>query len=265
MSLRQHALTAIIAGTALCSAAPDTLQPPPARLLWLELSADIGTVLSWDGADFLQRYRTLTQAEDFPTTFPPGVYAAGSLRIPLDTAWQARLSAGVELLQVDHTYQQKVLEEGRRGERVIRTLLQLQSVPVWLGVEWLPFRTQFRTSLHAAAGLVPLKLRWLESITTTLPGDSRLGGTYRDEWLLRYGVRAAVGVALSFDAAARGSLLEGLRVEAAYTFVPLSEPLLEPVAAQISGAPAANERIRLRGSSVTLSLSLVLQLPLLLR
>ncbi len=145
----------------------------------------------------------------------------------------------------------------------MRALLQLNYLPVWLGVEWQPIQTQFRTYLHAAAGIVPLKFLWQETVKSAIPEDTRSGGTYRNGWLVRPGIRLVVGTALSFDAAARGSLLESLRLEAGYAFVPLRDPALEPLRPQLPAAvlPAQHD-FWLSGSMLTLSLALVLQLPM---
>ncbi|MCS6966465.1 MAG: hypothetical protein NZ473_06835 [Candidatus Kapabacteria bacterium] len=234
-------------------------------ILWLELAAEAGLSFSWDGQELLQRYRELTHAGDFPTVFPPGETLAFSVRIPLDSAWSFRLGTGMHRFRLDHTYRQQIEETHRRGERKIRAVLELHPIPTWLGVEWRPFQIQFRTYVHTAVGLVPLKLHWQELISSSLPGDTRSGGMYRNVWLLRPGIRVLLGTALSFDAAARGSLLEGLRIEAAYCFIPLRDALLSPVAVQLSPAPPLPEGpSQLSGSMVTLTLALVLQVPMVL-
>jgi len=233
---------------------------------WLEIGAEVGVLFSWDEQEFLQRYRALTHAQEFPPSFPPGELVALSLRIPLDSLWRLRLSIGTQRLRLDHTYRQTVEEEFRRGERLVRTVLQLSALPIWIGAEWQPIRTQFRSYLHAAAGIVPVRLSWQEDITSSVPEDTRRGGLYRDQWRLRPGVRLLAGTALGFDAAARGSLLQALQLEAAVCFIPLREPFLLPVAAQLAPpfpfSPA--EALAVGNTQLTLTLSLVIQLPLLL-
>ncbi|MCS7177383.1 MAG: hypothetical protein NZ960_07215 [Candidatus Kapabacteria bacterium] len=237
-----------------------------ADTLWIELSADVGIAIAWDGREALQQYRALTQAEGSPVAFPPSELFSLSFRIPIDSLWRLRLTAGSTQLLADHTYRQWLEEEYRRGERVVRALLRLHSLPVWVGPEWQPIRSQFRTYLHAAAGIVVWHFLWQEHITTSIPGDPRHGGLYRNQRLLRPSVRVLAGTALSFDAAARGSLLEGIRVEAAYCFLPLRDALLEPVAAQFPGSTLETGRpLPLSGSTLTLCASIALQIPFVLR
>ncbi|GBD07761.1 hypothetical protein HRbin21_01595 [bacterium HR21] len=247
--------------TGVTTAAPDTL---PTRSLWLEFSAELGMLLSWEGTEFLQSYRELTHATTFPTTFPPGEALTLGLRVPLDSCWKFRLGVGLWQLQLDHTDRQWLQEEQRQGERVVRAVLHLRFIPVWLGAEWHPFSTQFRSYLHAAVGIIPLKFLWQETVRTSVPEDVRSGGIYRKQWLLRPGIRLGAGTALRFDAAARGSLLESLRAEVGYSFIPVRDTALEPLSSQLPSSAPLRRSFWLSGSMLTLSLALVLQLPMLL-
>lgn len=242
-------------------AAPDTVSRRP---LWLELSIELGMLLAWDGTEFLQAYQQLTQATPFPSTFPPGEAITVGLRIPVDSRWKFRLGVSSWQLQLDQTYRQWVQEEHRQGERVVRALLQLHFFPTWLGLEWHPFPGQFRSYLHMALGVVPLRLLWEELIRSSVPEDTRSGGVYRNQWLLRLGLRLAAGTALSFDAAARGALLESLRAEIGYSFIPVRDAALSPLQSQFPSSPLTQDTYWLSGSALTLSLALLLQLPLFL-
>jgi len=238
---------------------PSAAQQPS---LWLLLSAEGGISFPWEGEQFLHFYRLLTDAEGIPSAFLPRTMLAIGLRIPLSPAWQLRLNVGRHQLEMDHTYRQRYSEPHRQGERVIRAVLSLHSFPIWFGMEWHPFQTAFHTYLHGAIGLVPSKLYWAETVYSSVPADTRLGGVYDNRWSLRPGIRLLVGTTLRFDAAVRSSLLESLRIEAAYSFIPLRRDLLHPLLPQLSNAPPdLPTTFILSGSALSLSCAVVLQLP----
>ncbi len=205
----------------------------------------------------------MAQAEDFPNGFAPAPVLGAGLRIRLKGAWYLRLSLESCRLEVDHTYRQSLREAYHHGERIIRARLLAHALPIWLGTEWEPLQLQFATYLHAAMGLVPYHLVWAETIQSSLPADTRTGGLYWDRWLLRPGVRLLVGTLLRFDSAPSGSLLESLRIEAAYSFIPLHADLFAPLLPQLPTAPSTiPTTVTLSQSALSLRCALVLQAPL---
>ena len=147
-----------------------------------------------------------------------------------------------------------------RGFRGIYQDFNLKVLPVFATVEIVPVSSQFRTYAGAGVGVAYSEVFWSETVSSTNPSDSRTGGVYVDEQRFAPAFRLYTGIELGFDPTETASLLHSLFIEARYSHISTSLPLLEQLSSQVQNAPAGwKDRFSIRMGGFALVAGLTLQ------
>lgn len=146
------------------------------------------------------------------------------------------------------------------GFRNIYQDMQVKVLPVFVTLEVVPVQAQFRTYAGIGVGLAYTEVFWQETVTSTLFGDRRTGGLHIDEQRFAPAFRLYTGVELGFDRERGQAGLHSLTIEARYSYIPLSLPLLAGVAAQVDDAPEHwREPMTLTAGGLSLAVGVVVQ------
>lgn len=149
-----------------------------------------------------------------------------------------------------------------RGFRNIYQDMQLKVLPVFVTLEYAPVQAQFRTYAGIGAGLAYTEVYWFESVSSSQQQDKRRGGLRMDDHYFSPAARIYARMELGFDRPQQeqGVMLHSLYVEARYSYIPVSLPLLRDVAQQIDDAPARwQDDITFQAGGLALALGINLQ------
>lgn len=131
------------------------------------------------------------------------------------------------------------LDSQKIGQRTIEQQLTINSIPILLTAEFVPFQSQFRTYVGGGLGINIGNIRWNEKLRSSFPNDARTGGEYINTTLVGPAFTLYSGIEMSFDKKLRQSLIAGILIEARYVYSGLYAPFFEKAKSQFSSPPSA--------------------------
>lgn len=230
--------TSVLSGSLFAQAQDTTVAETRRRIL---LGGFISPVFGMGSPEFAAEYGRLGGAG---FSFTPPLSFGVSTRIALtQSLWGGASVEGYRAHFQDSYSQNFIVMDGfdtLRGFRSIYQDMQLKVLPVFVLLEYAPVQAQFRTSAGIGLGLAYTEVYWFESLASSRQQDSRRGGLRVDEHHFSPAARVYARMELGFDQVQReqGAMLHSLYVEARYSYIPVSLPLLRDIAQQIDDAPA---------------------------
>ncbi|MBX7153610.1 MAG: hypothetical protein K1X91_01525 [Bacteriodetes bacterium] len=204
------------------------------------MNARLGLQLGISAPDFFTTYRNVlripTSQFTVPLTFGAAAkFAKGDWSIGIDGEYfsaDVNDNATVTINPLDSS----------KGSRKFLENISLTAVPIMLCAEIAPVNAQFHTYIGAAAGIGLVSLQWKEEVSSSLQGDTRIGGTLINESKVVPAFRIYSGIELGYDRAKRGvDHFGSLIIEVRYTYMPYNTTPFQKLAAQQPGLSASQE------------------------
>lgn len=240
----------------------DTTSPPAVQRRIL-LSGFAASVFGLGSPDFATEYRKLGGAG---FSFDPPLSLGVSTRIALTrNLWGGASAEGYRAHFQDSYFQDITRTDGfdtLRGFRNIYQDMQLKVLPVFITLDYAPVQAQFRTYAGVGLGLAYTEVYWFESVSSSFPQDNRRGGLHVEEQRFAPAARVHARMELGFDRPQReeGAVLHSVYVEARYTWIPVSLPLLRNVAGQTDEPPQRwQDSFTLQAGGLALAVGVSLQ------
>lgn len=199
------------------------------------LSIGLDLIPSPSGGDFLDGYASLGPDR---VSLPALVLPRFMLRMML---WSdVRITFGAAYGRLNFTDIYGVVDStapvGAEAYGSFVDHVEVRAVPITVGLEYAPVRTQFTTYVGGVVGLAPARVEWITTTQHESPGE-----LYRPE-LNVSGVgtelvgRLYAGIDYRFDAAVRErGTFRGIYLEASYLAVPVRRDFFAPVRRQGRG------------------------------
>ena len=247
---------AIVAPLSAFGALPDTTTRSP-----LLLGVFLSPVFGIAAPEFAQEYERISNtlfSFDSPLAF-------GATTKAVFDQFRIGVSAEAYRTRFQDNYQQDFaypdgFGDTIRGFRGIYQDFHIKVLPVFATIEVVPIRAQFRTYAGVGLGMAYTDIYWSEAVASTDPTDRRKGGVHVNEQRFAPAFRLYSGIELGFDRVEGTSLLHSLFIEARYSSIPVSLPLLEGIATQMEGAPAGwNDRFSIQTGGFAIVAGLTLQ------
>lgn len=131
------------------------------------------------------------------------------------------------------------LDSQKVGQRTIEQQLTINSIPILLTGEIVPFQNQFRTYIGGGLGINIGNIRWTEKLRSSFPNDLRTGGEYINTTLVGPAFTLYSGIEMSFDKKLKQSLIAGFLIEARYVYSGLYAPFFEKAKSQFISPPSS--------------------------
>lgn len=133
----------------------------------------------------------------------------------------------------------------------------VKTLPVLLGIEFAPVRSQFTSYVGLLAGPVISSVVW-----NTTTRQQAQAGYYRpsinaDSWGIEVGGRIYAGLDLRFDRSVQRPI-RGLCIEAAFSMMPVRQDVFQPIITSSRGLPKLPERsttLQMGGFTITIGLN----------
>lgn len=136
-------------------------------------------------------------------------------------------------------YTEQVSSGGQNGERIISQKMIIKTIPLFLSIEAVPFRMQFRTYQGIGVGAAYSDIRWQENISSTIINDKRTGGLHYDDITFYPAIRVYAGIELGFDKYFKNSFLGCLVFEVNYSYINRKVNIFEKISSQFEKKPSA--------------------------
>jgi len=159
----------------------------------------------------------------------------------------------------DVTQRPEAADSARQG-RVVATVVEdfsVKTLPVLLGVEYAPVRSQFTSYVGVLAGPVISSVVW----TTTSQQQAQAGysrpNINTDDWVVGFGGRLYAGLDLRFDRSVQRPI-RGLCIEAAFSMMPIRQDFFQAIITSSRGLPKLPERsatLQMGGFTITVGLN----------
>ena len=130
------------------------------------------------------------------------------------------------------------LDSQKIGQRAIEQQLTINSIPILLTAEIVPFQNQFRTYIGGGLGINIGNIQWTEKLRSSFPNDLRTGGEYINTTLVGPAFTLYSGIEMSFDKKLKQSVIAGILIEARYVYSGLYAPFFEKAKPQFSSPPS---------------------------
>jgi hypothetical protein len=238
----------------------DTTRPVARRTILL--GGFVSSVLGMGSSDFAAEYGLLGGTT---FAFPPPLAFGVTTRIAVtEHLWGGAVLETYRARFQDSYFQNFTRMDGFdtvRGFRNIYQDMQLKVLPVFVTLEYAPVQAQFRTFAGVGVGVAYTEAYWFESVSSSQQQDSRRSGLRIDDQFFSPAARIYARMELGFDRPQQeqGAMLHSIYIEARYSYIPVSLPLLKNVASQVDEAPAhwqENSTFQAGGLSVALGLNL---------
>lgn len=133
----------------------------------------------------------------------------------------------------------------------------VKALPVFVGVEFAPVRSQFTSYVGLLAGPVVSSVVWI-----TTARDQAQAGYYRpsinaNDWGVGVGGKLYAGLDLRFDRSVQRPI-RGLCIEAAFSMMPVHQDVFQPIITSSRGLPKLPERsttLQMGGFTITIGLN----------
>lgn len=205
---------------------------------------------------FFQRYQLLGGQR---RSFDPAHFWGGETFIEIAPFLIAGATVAYYEWRLQESYAQAVRQQDTiLGFRYFHQNVRWKVLPVMARIEWHPYyRLQFRSYVGGQVGFAAIRAFWEESVSSSLAADTRRGGVrLQDEYLVP-AFQIFTGIALGFDQYPyTNRILYGLVIEAAYSYLPLNEPLFLRFPNEEAAKTSENIPLNLGGISVHIGVRL---------
>ena len=151
--------------------------------------------------------------------------------------------------------------DSARQERVVASVVEdfsVKTLPLFVGVEYAPIRSQFTSYVGAVAGPVVSSVMW----NTTARQQTQAAEYYRpsinaDSWGVAVGGKLYAGLDLRFDRSVQRPI-RGVCIEAAFSMMPVRHDVFQAILTSSRGVATLPERsttLQMGGFSITIGLN----------
>ncbi len=176
----------------------------------------LGYPLAIPSNEFFDIYRNALEGNK--SLFDQQLNFGAGTRFEIMDNFRLAMAGNFFLAQLSESYTQGV-EFPRPGNRQIVQDIKIQTIPLILSIEHVPWDAQFRTYVGGGGGICFGTIEWNESVYSDIPRDTRTGGLQYEGNEVFPAIRAYIGVELGFDKRRVEALPGSLIIELRYTYI----------------------------------------------
>lgn len=126
--------------------------------------------------------------------------------------------------------------------RSIQNDINIQTFPILLSLEYLPYRGQFKSYFGVSGGVSLNDIEWEETLVSTTITDPRKGGIHIQSSSVTPAIKFYTGVDLGFDQKKENYLLNSLIIEIGYLHIFRREDIFGNIKEQFINVPESFNR-----------------------
>lgn len=195
----------------------------------------VGFTLGTGASEFFKEYNS--NVGGVASSFKLTSNIAAGTKFDFIKGYRFGLEAGYFQTRMIDNFTQYLVPGNQQTVRKINEDITVNTYPVMLLAEAVPFQSQFRTYAGIGLGVVFSKISWQEDVSSAIQNDTRKGGLIYDKNEVLPSIRFYTGVELGFDKNRFGSFLGSLIIEVSYTYFNRKAEIFNKLSKQFTEVP----------------------------
>jgi hypothetical protein len=198
-----------------------------------------GYLSSLHSAEFFEIYDNYL--DGLANRFKPSINLGAGTKFEIADRLKLALAGNYFFATLKDSYDQ-IVEFPEPGTRSIAQEIKVESIPLILSLEYIPYDAQFRTYFGGGGGICFGNIMWNEVVASDIRRDPRTGGEHFAENNVFPAMRFLAGVELGFDKYNRQTLLGSLIIELRYNHIFREVDFFRKIKRQFESPPEAFDR-----------------------
>jgi len=176
----------------------------------------VGTTYGANAGSFFKDYKTYLGGyyNDFKTE--PSLTVG--TKVVINENFRLTASTSYIYSYLNESYNQKFKSSKGDESRYINQRIDIKSTPVFVSLEYFPYKEQFKSYIGGGVGLCYTGINWVEKVFSTYETDSRKGGIHLSENGLKPAFTIFAAIDLGFDKRPEETFIGSLLLETKFSY-----------------------------------------------